>query len=582
MRVLALLLLLTPLPGGSGAHGGEPARGMVVAANPMAAAAGLHVLRAGGTAADAAVAVLMVLGVVEPQASGVGGGAVLVHFDAATRVVTAWDGREATPAAIGGGPDPSNRTGGRAVGVPGAVRMLEALHHARGRLPWADLLAPAIQLAERGVPVSPQLAVAVAAAQGVLRGQPVSGVFLASDGAPLPPGSTLTNPALAQTLRAIATGGANGLLRGPIAAEIATTVRGGAEAGLLTTDDLAAYVPRQREAVCAPYAERTVCAASPPASGVVLLQVLGLLERAGFAAQDRAGADAAAMLMQAAQLAAADAARTLADPDFVTVPVPSLLAGPYLDLRARAIDTLPSPDASTPEPGGAREPAGTHEPPATGEPADAGEPVRAGEPAGAGTQPAVQPAKRSAPERGTASIAIVDAAGNAVAATATLGGPFGSLLFVHGFPLNAALADFAADPATGDPAPANGMQPGKRPATAMAPALVLDADRALLAVLGSTGGSRIPAFEAQALAGLYAWGMPPAQALALPHVAAGVLEAGTSAAALAPALQDRGQVVETMPLPSATVVITVTADRLAGAADPRSAGAVADLAEATP
>ena len=572
MRALTLLLLLTPLSGGSGAHGGEPARGMVVAADPVAAAAGLHVLRAGGTAADAAVAVLMVLGVVEPQASGIGGGAVLVHFDAATRTVTAWDGREAAPAATGGGPDPANRTGGRAVGVPGAVRMLEALHHARGRLPWADLLAPAIQLAEHGVRVSPQLASAIAANQGALHGQPVSSVFLASDGSPLPPDSTLMNPALGQTLRAIATGGANGLLRGPIAAEIATTVRGSAEAGLLTTDDLAAYLPRQREAVCAPYAGRTVCAAAPPAGGVVLLQVLGLLERAGLAAQDPAGADAAAMLMQAIQLAAADEARTLADPDFVTVPVSGLLAGPYLDLRARAINPPHNLDAP------AREPAGAHEPGGAGEPAAAGEPARTSGPAVPGNPPAGQ----VTPERGTASIAIVDAAGNAVAATATLGGPFGSSLFVHGFPLNAALADFAADPPPGDPAPANGMQPGKRPATAMTPALVLDADRALLAVLGSTGGSRIPAFEAHTLAGLYAWGMEPAQALALPHVAAGVLEAGTAAATLAPELQDRGQAVETMPLPSATVLITVTAERLTGAADPRSTGAAADLAEATP
>jgi gamma-glutamyltranspeptidase/glutathione hydrolase len=539
MRPLATLLSLALLAGGTSAWAGEPGHFMVVASDQAAAEAGVQILRAGGSATDAAVAVQMVLTLVEPQASGIGGGAVLMHFDGVSHEVTTWDGRETAPAAAT--PEAAANgvpTGGQAVGVPGAVKMLEALHHEHGRLPWADLMAPAIRLAEQGIPVSPGLARAIAAQQAVLQDQPAARtVFFTPDGVPLAAGATLTNPALAQTLRAIAAGGANGLLRGPIAAEIATTVRGDTQPGLITTDDLAAYTPRRRPAACAPYRGRTICSTAPPGGGAVLLQALGLLDHFDLPALDPAGADAAELFIQAEELALADRARTLADPDFAAVPVERVLADGYLTALARQIDPHHAIQFA----------------------------------------PRDDPAPK--PEHGTSTVAIVDAQGNAICMTSTLGGPFGSGLFVHGFPLNAALADFTIGPAAGDPPPANGMQPGKRPATAMAPAFVLDHDGPLLAVVGSTGGAHIPGFVLQAVAGLADWHMDPAQALAQPHVGASQgpaeLEEGTSAAGLAPALQARGQPVLTMAMPSGTAMIALTPHGLAGATDPRGAGAVA-------
>jgi gamma-glutamyltranspeptidase/glutathione hydrolase len=551
MRALAILLLLAPFSSGS-ARCEEPAHAMVVAANQLAAEAGLQILKAGGSAADAAVAVLMALSVVEPEAAGIGGGAELVHFDAGTHAVTAWDGRETAPAAtVPSRPDEPARTGGRAVGVPGAVRMLEALHHERGRLPWADLLAPAIRLAEQGVPVSPGLAQAIAAQQDALRRQkPAAEMFFAPDGTPLAPGSTLVNPALAQTLRAIASGGANGLLRGPIAAEIAIAVRSDEQAGLLTTDDLAAYLPHHGDALCIPLAAsfggNTVCSTPPPSGGLMLLQVLGLLGHTDEAAQDPASLTAAIQMIQAEQLAQADTAKYLADPEFIGVPVAALLADRYLTGRSRQIDPLRAIQA------------------------EPGEPLPV---------PTEKAAQKPPPEHGTSSVAIIDAQGNAIAMTASLGGPFGARLFVRGFLLNAALGDFTTPSTPGDPAPANQIQPGKRPATALAPALVLNSGQTLAAAIGSTGGARILAYEAQALTGLLAWHDTPAEALAMPHVAAdpalATLEADTAVAALAPDLAALGQTVEVSAMPSATALIVLTSHGPVGVADPRGQGAVA-------
>ncbi len=527
-------------------HESNAAPVMVIADNRQIAEAGLRVLLAGGSAADAAVAALMVTSVVAPQAAGIGGGAVLVHFDAATHSVTAWDGRETAPAAaIPSGPTEPRRSGGRAVGVPGAIRMLEALHRERGHLPWADLVAPAIHLAEQGAPVSLDLANAIAAEQDWLRRQPAAlGVFFAADGTPLLPGAMLTNPLLAQTLRAIATGGANGLLRGPVAAEIATAARGDERAGLLTTDDLAAYVPRHRDATCAPYRWGSVCSTPPPAGGLLLLQMLGLLDHTDLAALDPDGIDAASLLIEAEQLAAADGAQYLADPEFVPVPVAGLLAEPYLAMRAQLIDRLHA--------------------------------IRA-EP---GLPPVGKSAVKPQLEHGTSSIAIIDAQGNAIAMTATLGESFGSHVFVRGFLLNAALAHFSATPADpAETAAANQIQPGKRPATALAPAIVLDGEHRLVAVIGSTGGSRIPGYEAQALAGLLAWHMDAAHAIAQPHVAgdpdSAVLEADTAAAALAPALTERGFAAAPAAMPSRTVLFALVPQSAPGAADPRGQGEVA-------
>jgi gamma-glutamyltranspeptidase/glutathione hydrolase len=539
MRAFAMLLMFAPLAVSS-ARCAEPFGAIVVASDRLVAEAGLQIIQSGGSAADAAVAMLMVLTVAEPQSAGIGGGAVLVRFDAAAGNVTAWDGRETAPAAAQAGEPP--RAGGRAVGVPGAVRMLEALQHDHGRLSWGDVLAPAIRLAEQGIPVSAPLAEAIAGEQAALRRQPAAAsVFLTPEGAPLKAGSTLANPALAQTLRAVASGGANALLRGPIAADIATTVRGDEQPGLLTTDDLAAYQPRAGAAACIPYRGATVCAPPPPAGGVVLLETLGLLGHTDLADQPPGGAESAMILIEAEALALADRARYLADPEFVPVPVAGLLSEAYLAQRARQIDPHHAINA---EPG--------HPAALSGSP-----------------QTDMQTAQ---PEHGTSSMAIVDRQGNAIAMSATLDGTFGSHLFVHGFWLNAALTQFDTGSAS-----ANRIQPGKRPATSLAPAIVLDGERHVQAAIGSTGGERIPAYEAQTLAALLEWHLDPAAAVALPHVAgapaAAALEAGTPAAELAPELTAAGQPVDVATLASGTVLIAPGPHGPVGAADPRGAGA---------
>ena len=545
MRALAILLLFAPLPLKS-ARSEEPvpARAMVIASDRQTAEAALHILQAGGSAVDAAVAALLAMSVVEPQAAGIGGGAVLVRFDGATHEVSAWDGRETAPAAaIPGPPGEGRRSGGRAVGAPGALRMLEALHHEHGRLPWADLAAPAIRLAAQGAVVSADLARAIAAEQDWLRRQPAAlGPFFAADGSPLAAGATLANPALAQTLHVIASNGANGLLHGPIAADIAIAARGDEKAGLLTTDDLAAYLPRHQAAICAPYRWGHICTTPPPSGGVVLLQILGLLDHTDFADQDPDGADSAALLAEAEELAMADEAQFLADPDFAA-PKPGLLADPYLTARARLIDRLHAIHATPGAPDGATP----------------------GAPDGA-TQPAAD--THRLPERGTSSVAIIDAQGNAVAMTASLGGPFGSHLFVHGFPLNAALADFTPARTEADaPTVANQIQPGKRPATALAPAIVLDGDGRLVAVIGSSGGAHIPAYEAQILAALLAWHMDGQRAIARPHIAAESTGVVVETQTLEAALTERGFTASVAAMPSRTVLFAAT-----GVADPRGQG----------
>ena len=529
----------------------EAPHGVAVAPHPMAASAAQQILHAGGTATDATIAAQMMLTVVEPQASGIGGGSILLHFDAATHEVTNWDGRETAPASAApelfSGPDgtPLPVTGGRSVGIPGTVRMLEALYRESGHLPWADLLAPAIHAAEAGVPVSAALADAIAAHADRLRRQPAAAaLFLTPDGKPLAVGAKLVNLALAGTLRAIAIGGANALLRGPIAADMATTARGDADPGLLTTDDLAAYMARKRPPLCRPYRNRSVCVASPPAAGLQVLGTLGLLGHFDLGTLDPAGADTAQLLIEAERLATADRTRFLADPDFVHVPLPGLLASDYLTTRAQLIDWDHAADAP-----------------------------RAGNPAWSapGTPPS---AGAMLADHGTSTIAVVDAAGNAVCLTSSLGGPFGSHLVVRGFLLNAAMKDFATRPQVDGRAVANRMEPGKRPATSMTPAFVLDRTGALVAVVGSAGGARIPAYVVQGVTGLVDWALPPAKAIALPHVVGMPGGAEVEDVSLVPALQALSQRVTQPALRSDTAIITVQ-PALAGAADGRGEGAVA-------
>ena len=561
-RVLALLLFAA-----------SPAwaqRQMVVAAHPLAAEAGLAALRAGGTALDAAVAVQAMLAVVEPQSSGLAGGAFLLHWAARTQKLAAWDGRESAPAATPPGlflrdgqplPFAEAAIGGRPVGVPGVLRMLEAAHKAGGKLPWSSLFAGAATVAEAGFPVSPRLAAQIAAhAETLARDPEARSVFLPG-GRPLAAGGTLKNPALAATLRAVAEQGAEALHRGPIAAEIANAVRADPNPGLMTTDDLAGYAPQRREPICVGYrALWTICGVPPPSSGgVAVLQMLGVLAyqdmpalAPGRPGDPRALLDAAHLLGEAGRLAFADRNRYLGDPDRVTVPLRGLLDARYVLLRAQLIDRDTA--IATPRPGN---------------------------PLWQDAQPlASQPPQ---PEGGTSHLSIVDAAGDAVAMTTTIEQAFGAHLMVRGMLLNNELTDFSFLPEIAGRPVANAVAGGKRPRSSMAPTIVFGPDGRPAAVLGSAGGGRIIGHVAQTLVALLDWDLPPQDAVALPRLGALnatlEVEAGTAAAALMPALQARGYPTETVTNTSGLHVIRILRGpqgvRLLGGADPRRDGAVA-------
>ena len=547
-------------------------RHMIAASHAMAAEAGLAVLRAGGSAVDAAIAAQAMLTLVEPQSSGIGGGALLLHWNATDRTLDAWDGRETAPAAAtptlflrDGGPMAfaDAATGGRPVGVPGAMRMLEAAHRAHGRLPWPRLFDAAIVAAEAGFIVSPRLAAAIAGQAARLAADPdgAGALYLLPDGSPVPAGHRLRNPALAATLRALAEQGAEALHRGPIAAAMVAAVRGDARnPGLLAMEDLAAYAPVRRAALCGPYRAVIVCGFPPPSSGgVATLQILGILRHQDMAALDPRGADHAHMLIEAGRLAFADRNRYLADSDHVAVPVAGLLERFYLGLRAQLVDRAGALPVS-----GLR----------------AGNPLRDGA-ASVPARPLLSP-QLPQPERGTAHLSVVDAAGNVVSITTTVEAGFGSGLVVGGFVLNNQLTDFSFLPAREGWPVANRAGPGKRPRSSMSPTIVFDAAGAPVLALGSAGGERIIGHVAQALVAIIDNGLSPEAALALPRVAgvhaAAELEAGTGAASLGAALEARGFPVLVAPNRSGLQVIGIARTPeglvLRGAADPRREGIV--------
>lgn len=554
--LLALLLLL---PFTTQAQPVVAERQMVVASHPLAAEAGQAILHAGGTAVDAAVAVQAVLSLVEPQASGIGGGAFLLHWDPAGRALTAWDGRETAPAAARG--DLFLRdgrpmefldaiVGGRAVGVPGVMRMLEEAHRAHGKLPWADLFAPAIRLAEEGFPVSPRLAQSLSVSAETLRGDAgARALFFDAAGAPLAEGAVLRNPALAETLKALAEQGADALHRGPIAADIVNAVRRHANPGLMTGDDLAGYAPRRATAICLPYRIYTVCAPPPPSGGAAVLQILGLL--AHFDPDvEPTGADAAMLLSEAGRLAFADRSRYMADPAFSPVPTAGLLDPTYLTFRAQMI----SLDRAIRAP-------------------------RPGNPRRQGPALASQPTQ---PEGGTAHLAIVDAEGRAVSMTTSVESIFGARLVVRGFVLNNQLSDFSFQPEVDGRPVANRVEGGKRPRSAMSPMMAFRGAELEL-VTGSAGGGRIIGYVAQSVVAALDWNLDPQAAAALPHVGAlnalTELEQGTVAASLFGALVSRGAPVSARVMNSGTNIIRVQREaevrRLLGGTDPRREGAAA-------
>jgi len=543
---------------------------MIVTTNHLATEAGLAILREGGSAIDAAVAAAAVLAVVRPDQSGLGGGGILLHFDAATRQVTVWDGRETAPAAAS--PDlfldgsgqlldsAASGQGGRAVGAPGLLRMLDAAQLAHGKLPWERLFAAATDLAESGTPISSALAAAIAGeTKRLSRQASARAALLRSDGTPLPAGTLLVNKQLGETLRAIATSRSDAILAGPIAAEIATTVRTDANPGLLTVDDLGALASVERAPVCLAIGARRVCSAGPPSSGgVAILEGLGLLARAGGTGdpsgrRTRAGAgptpmglEVAHLLIEAERLAQADAAFYLGDPGFVRAPVAGLLAADYLSRRAGLIDLLHAmPD------------------------------VQAGTPRWENPEPRAAPPDQS--QDGTTDLEVIDDAGNAVSLGASVQDRFGSGLLVHGFLLNDALVAFSPLPTRNGIRIANQVEPGKRPLTPIAPAMVFDAEGRLEYVLGASGGGRIAAGITQMLATTLGSSGTPAATVAQPRIGArgdvAELEANTVAVALAPGLWEMGHRTEVRAAHGELAMIHVTSAGLEGAADPRDAEA---------
>jgi gamma-glutamyltranspeptidase/glutathione hydrolase len=508
---------------------------MLAAAHPLAVEAGYAVLERGGSAVDAAIAVQLVLGLVEPESSGIGGGAFLLYWSAHDGALRAYDGRETAPAAAK--PDRFMNEGGsasgfmeaalsgRSVGVPGVLRMLELAHQRHGSLAWQELFAPAIRLAEQGFATSPRLRRQLAAERALREDAGARAIYYAADGRAR---QRIFNPEYAATLREVAAGGADAFYRGGIADELVSAVR--ARGGDITRQDLAGYQALERAPLCGPYRQWRICSMGPPSSGgLAVLQILGLLERTDFQRAAPHSAAAVHLFAEAGRLAYADRALYVGDPAFVDVPLAKLLDGAYLDARARLI----------------------------------------------GERSMRQALPGSAEGVGTSHMSIVDAHGNVVSMTTTIEATFGSRIMVRGFLLNNQLTDFDFVPGS-----ANQVAAGKRPRSSMAPTVVFDAEGTVRAALGSPGGPNIINYVAKALVGILDWGLDIQSAIALPNFGSRngptLLEQGSAYESLVPELRERNHIVEITPLVSGLHGI----ERLArggwrGGADPRREGSVA-------
>ena len=526
---------------------------MVVAANPHAVKVGADVLARGGTAADALVAVQVMLGLVEPQSSGLGGGAFLVWYDAAKSELTTFDGRETAPLAAtprlfqddAGEPLKffDAVVGGRSVGTPGTPALLAEVHKRFGTQDWASLLAPAMSLAKEGFPVSPRLAQLVTADADRLASSKITAEYFMPAGVPIAAGNRLVNLPYAQTLEVLSEQGVGAFYAGDLAKTIVATVQGAENAGVLSELDLAIYRVKERGAVCATYRAHDVCGMGPPSSGAIAVgQTLGMLEGYDLSAGPD-DVNVRRLIGDASRLAFADRGRYVADSDFVPVPVLGLLDPAYLAERG----ALLAGDDALPE-------------------------VSPGAPA---FDHALNWADDEAIELpSTSHISLVDSFGNVASMTTTIENGFGSRLMVGGFLLNNELTDFSFRSHNDGVPIANRVEPGKRPRSSMSPTIVMK-DGAPVIVAGSPGGSRIIGYTTQAIIGMIDWGLDPQQAAALPHAVNRFgtydLEEGKSIEALADGLNALGYETNTRGLTSGLHLIAI-GDKLQGGADPRREG----------
>ncbi|MCE2509651.1 MAG: gamma-glutamyltransferase [Alphaproteobacteria bacterium] len=530
-------------------------RYMVVAAHPLATEAGLEMLREGGTAIDAAIATALVLTLVEPQSSGIGGGGFLVHYAKKTGQVESYDGRETAPAAVdeklfldaAGEPLAfyDAAVGGRAVGVPGLIRLFELAHKEHGKLSWKRLFVPAIRHAENGFAISKRLHERIQASPHLDAFEPTARYFLNADGSAKAAGTTLKNPALAKTFRLLAEKGADAFYEGEIAETIARTVATAKRnPGRMTVADIAAYRAIRRDPVCRDYRAMRLCTMGPPTSGgVTLLQILGMLESFDLAALAPNSAAAVHLMAEASRLAFADRDHYLADPDFVPQPVAAMLDAAYLVKRAGLLSPQKSLGRALP-----------------------------GVP---GKSPA-KPAGDEPEPPSTSHLSVVDGEGNALALTASIENAFGSRLMVGGFLLNNELTDFSFRPVRDGMLIANRVQPGKRPRSSMAPTLVFGPDGEFRLSVGSPGGPYIIAFVLKTLVAVLDWGKGIQAAIDLPNFAnrnqSTELEKGTDLHASVPALEALGHEVILRDLTSGLHGIERKEAKLIGGADPRREG----------
>ncbi len=527
-------------------------KSMVVTAHPLASRAGLRMLDQGGSAVDAAIAAQLVLGLVEPQSSGIGGGGFVLLFQPESGL-TSYDGRETVPAASP--PDRFELNGqtlsfkqavnsGRSVGVPGLLRALELMHKDGGVLPWASLFEPAIELAEDGFEVSPRLHTLIADNPELADKAAARAYFLDGQGRPWPVGHRLRNKEYAQVLRLLASQGAQAFYQGELAQDMVAAVAADPIAGDLTVSDLTQYRALRREPLCMDWQQVALCGMAPPSSGAIsVMQMLGILQHTPIADVKPQSVEAIHYFSEAGRLAFADRDAWVADPAFVSVPQQALLAPAYLKSRAALIQPGRSMGHAQP-----------------GKPlADA------------------QAATDNTPELpSTTHLSVADAKGQVVSMTTSVESAFGSKIMVRGFLLNNQLTDFALNPKDEmGRLSVNRVEPGKRPRSSMAPMMVMQDGRPVIA-LGSPGGSAIIPYVAQALTGMLMWNLDAQEAVSLPHYGsrnwATELEAGTAVTEQAQALRAMGHEVREQPFPSGTHVIRWTQEGLEAGVDPRREG----------